>query len=85
MMKNGKFLYIYIPQSELDSDRFYTGLTGDLRKRIRNHNRGRVLHTAKWRPWGLRGYIALSDRVRAAEFERYLKSASGRAFVKKHL
>jgi predicted GIY-YIG superfamily endonuclease len=79
------FFYIYILQSERDEDRFYTGLTDDLRKRLRNHNAGRVLHTAKWRPWRLKAYVALSDRVRAARFERYLKSASGRAFTKKHL
>jgi hypothetical protein len=30
-------------------------------------------------------YIAFSDSKRADEFERYLKSASGRAFLKKHL
>jgi putative endonuclease len=79
------FFYIYILQSERDEDRFYTGLTDDLRKRLRSHNAGRVLHTAKWRPWRLKAYVALSDRVRAAAFERYLKSASSRAFVKKHL
>ena len=80
-----KFFYIYILQSEHDDDRFYTGLTKDLRKRLKNHNAGRILHTAKWRPWRLKVYVALSDRGRAAAFERYLKSASGRAFVKKHL
>ena len=58
------FFYVYILQSEGDEDRFYTGLTDDLRKRLRNHNAGRVLHTAKWRPWPLKAYIALSDRVR---------------------
>jgi len=36
----GKFFYIYILQSERDEDRFYTGLTDDLRKRIRSHNTG---------------------------------------------
>jgi putative endonuclease len=80
-----KFFYIYILQSECNRDRFYTGVTDDLRQRLRNHNAGRVLHTAKWRPWRLKAYVALSDQVRAAAFERYLKSASGRAFVKKHL
>ena len=84
-MKNGKFFYIYILQSELDASRFYIGLTDDLRRRMRNHNAGRVLHTAKWRPWRLKTYIAFSDRVRAVKFERYLKSASGRAFLKKRL
>jgi predicted GIY-YIG superfamily endonuclease len=77
--------YVYILQSGVDEDRFYTGLTDNLRKRLQNHNAGRVRHTAKWKPWRLKSYIALSDRMRAAEFERYLKSASGRAFVRKRL
>ena len=79
------FFYIYILQSERDEDRFYTGLTDDLRKRLRNHNAGRVRHTAKWRPWRLKAYVAISNRLRAAEFEHYLKSASGRAFARKRL
>ncbi len=80
-----KFFYVYILQSEIDHERFYTGLTDDLLKRVRNHNSGRVLHTAKWRPWRLKAYIAFSDRSRAVQFERYLKSAAGGAFTKKHL
>jgi predicted GIY-YIG superfamily endonuclease len=85
MTKHGKvLLHLYLAK-RADEDRFYTGLTDDLRKRLRSHNAGRVLHTAKWRPWRLKAYVALSDGVRAAAFERYLKSASGRAFVKKHL
>ena len=77
--------YVYILQSGVDEDRFYTGLTDNLRERLQNHNTGRVRHTAKWKPWRSKSYIALSDRMRAAEFERYLKSASGRAFVRKRL
>ncbi len=80
----GKFFYIYILQSESDENRFYTGLTDDLPKRLKGHNSGRVLHTAKWKPWRLKAYFALPDRIRATEFKQYLKSASGRAFVKKH-
>lgn len=68
-----------------NAERFYTGFTDDLRTRTRHHNSGRILHTAKWKPWRLKTYIALSDRSRAAQLERYLKSASGRAFTKKHL
>jgi putative endonuclease len=58
------------------------GLTDDLRKRLQDHNAGRVIHSRKWKPWRLKNYIAFSERLRAAKFERYLKSASGRAFVK---
>src|SRR6266576_6328180 len=56
-----KFFYVYILQSELDAERFYTGLTNDLAQRFRSHNAGRVLHTAKWRPWRLKAYVALRD------------------------
>src|SRR6266540_7054634 len=81
----GRFTYVYILQSESDPSHFYTGRTDDLRERLDRHNNGKVPHTAKWKPWRIKTYIAFSDSKRAAEFERYLKSASGRAFVKKHL
>jgi predicted GIY-YIG superfamily endonuclease len=76
-----KFFYVYILQSETEAQRFYTGLTNNLRTRFKAHNSGRIVHTAKWKPWQLKTYIALSDRTRAAQLERYLKSASGRAFI----
>ncbi|MFZ1218320.1 MAG: GIY-YIG nuclease family protein [Chthoniobacterales bacterium] len=81
----GRFTYVYVLQSEADSDRFYTGCTDDLRDRLARHNRGEVPHTSKWKPWRIKTYVALSERERARSFERYLKSASGRAFLKKHL
>ncbi len=46
-----KFFYVYILQSETEPQRFYTGLTNDLRTRLKHHNSGRILHTAKWKPW----------------------------------
>jgi predicted GIY-YIG superfamily endonuclease len=80
-----QFFYVYILQSEIEPEHFYTGLTQDLPKRLRAHNSGRIHHSSKWKPWRLKTYIAFSDRSRAAQFERYLKSASGRAFTKGHL
>lgn len=79
------FTYVYILQSEADPERFYTGCTGDLRDRLRRNNAGEVRHTAKWKPWRLKTYIALSDENRARDLEQYLKSSSGRAFTKKRL
>jgi putative endonuclease len=81
----GKFFYVYVLQSQLNAQRFYTGLTDDLPLRLKRHNSGQVLHTAKWKPWRVKTYIAFSDRSRAVQFERYLKSSSGRAFLKKRL
>ena len=79
------FCYVYILQSTVDAERFYTGLTDDLRDRLKAHNAGRIRHTATWRPWRLKTYVAVSNRTRAAKLERYFKSSSGRAFIKKHL
>jgi predicted GIY-YIG superfamily endonuclease len=43
------------------------------------------MHTAKYAPWEIKTYIGFDDDERAIAFERYLKSASGRAFAKKRL
>ncbi len=75
--------YVYILQSLDFPELFYTGLTTDLRKRLTEHNAGKSIHTNKFRPWALRTYISFSDRSRAEKFEKYLKSASERAFMTK--
>ncbi len=77
--------YVYILRSEADPAQWYTGLTDDLRSRLTLHNEGGSGHTAKHLPWKLVTYVAFSDRAKAAEFEKYLKSGSGRAFAARHL
>jgi len=66
-------------------DRHYVGATADLRARLEKHNGREVSHTSKFAPWEIKTYVAFSDEKRAFEFERYLKSPSGRAFTKKRL
>lgn len=77
--------YVYILQSIIDAERFYVGATADLRARLKGHNAGEVSHTAKYLPWTIKTYIAFTDEKQAFAFEKYLKSASGRAFAKKRL
>jgi putative endonuclease len=77
--------YVYILHSIAFPDRFYTGITEDLRARLAKHNAGEVTHTSKYKPWQLKTYIAFSDEKQAFAFEKYLKSPSGRAFAKKRL
>ncbi len=77
--------YVYILQSESDTERFYTGITNDLKARLAAHNGGHVPHTSKYQPWKIKTYIAFADTDQAVEFEKYLKSGSGRAFAKKRL
>jgi putative endonuclease len=62
----------------------YTGCTSDLKERIDRHKKGQVPATKERLPIKLRNYFAFSDKYKAFEFEKYLKSGSGRAFVKKH-
>ena len=76
--------YVYILQSAENDGRHYVGITGDLKLRLRQHNAGEVLHTAKYKPWRLKNYVAFDDELKAHAFERYLKSGSGRAFAKRH-
>jgi putative endonuclease len=79
------FFYVYILQSTNNADKFYTGFTENLQKRLKDHNSGKNPHTVKYKPWHIKTAVAFSDRDREADFERYLKSSSGRAFSKKHL
>ena len=76
--------YVYILESA-DTQHYYVGIADDVSARLAKHNAGSVLHTSKYRPWNLKTYVAFSDRGKAVAFERYLKSASGRAFAKKRL
>jgi putative endonuclease len=77
--------YVYILQSVMDREHFYTGITDDLDARLSKHNLGEVAHTSKHRPWRIRTYIAFTDGDRALAFEKYLKSGSGRALAKARL
>jgi predicted GIY-YIG superfamily endonuclease len=77
--------YVYILHSEAHADRFYVGSTDDLRTRLEKHNSGAVPHASKFKPWRVKTYLGFSDSEAAVQFEKYLKSPSGRAFAKKRL
>jgi putative endonuclease len=79
-----RFFYVYILVSAGDEERHYTGVTQNLRERLREHNRGACPHSLKYRPWRLETAIAFSSEIKARAFERYLKSGSGREFARRH-
>lgn len=66
-------------------DGYYVGCTDDLKDRLKRHQKGQVPATADRLPAKLDFYIAISNKYKAFEFEKYLKSGSGRAFIKRHL
>ena len=77
--------YVYLLRSESEPSQTYIGLTDDLKVRLNKNNEGGSPHTAKFRPWELVTYLAFTTREQASEFERYLKTGSGRGFAKRHL
>jgi putative endonuclease len=79
-----EFYYVYILVSEADETIHYTGITRNLRERLRDHNRGACPHSSKHRPWRLETAIAFRSEIKAHQFERYLKSGSGREFGRRH-
>jgi len=76
---------VYILQSTTQQQRYYTGITSNLEWRLRAHNTGLSRHTASGRPWRVVVTVEFADPDRAAQFEIYLKSGSGRAFAARHL
>jgi putative endonuclease len=79
-----RFFYVYVLVSETNPSIHYTGITDDLSARLRDHNRGHCLHTAKHRPWRIETTIAFTSEAKARAFEKYLKSGSGREFARRH-
>jgi putative endonuclease len=77
--------YVYIIKSLSSGDEEYTGLTSDLKQRLKAHNSGKSVHTARYLPWELLRYCAFTNKPAALAFEKYLKSHSGRAFASKRL
>lgn len=66
------------------NSRSYTGITSDVEARLRAHNAGQNQSTVRYRPWQVVAAVQLDNEDAAVRFERYLKTGSGRVFVKRH-
>ena len=75
--------YVYILKCNNNS--YYTGCTNNLDNRLVRHKKGTVHYTKDKLPIELITYIAFSDKYKAYNFEKYLKSGSGFAFRNKRL
>lgn len=56
----------------------------DVVERLHWHNSGPSGVTIHHRPWSLVVSLEFADARVAGQFERYLKTGSGRAFAKRH-
>jgi putative endonuclease len=63
----------------------HIGFTEDVDQRVKEHNEGKSLHSAKYGPWELAVYLAVPSKTKALDLERYLKPGSGRAFLQRHI
>lgn len=73
--------YVYVLQSK-KNDKWYTGSTNNLRKRLTQHNRGESGWTKSGIPWKLIYYEACLDEEDARSRELYLKSGMGKRYLK---
>ncbi|MDP3014172.1 MAG: GIY-YIG nuclease family protein [Candidatus Subteraquimicrobiales bacterium] len=71
--------YLYILKSKKDDD-LYIGSTNDLRRRLSEHNSGKVRSTMSRRPFELRYYEAYANKNDARKREWSLKK-DGRALA----
>ena len=76
--------YVYVLRSVKDGG-FYIGYSANLRKRFDEHATGGSFATSYRRPWQLIYYEAYLNQQDAVGREKYLKSGSGRRFLKAQL
>ncbi len=76
--------YVYVLRS-LKDGRLYKGLTQDVTKRLKQHNHGENRSTKGFVPWELVFTKEFNSRPEARTYEKYLKSGSGREFLKEIL
>jgi len=60
--------YVYILQSTSHPDRFYTGATKDINRRLAEHNRHAEEYSSRYKPWELKTYVAFNSKVQAIFF-----------------
>ena len=65
--------YVYVLQSEKDSNQIYFGQTNDLRRRFSEHNAGKNVSTKRYMPWKIVYYEAYVSRLQALSREKQLK------------
>ncbi len=74
--------YTYILRNNKIS-RYYIGNTNDLKNRLKEHQNGNVQSTKSDLHYELEWYCAFKTEKQAVAFEKYLKTGSGIAFMKK--
>ena len=75
---------VYILKSK-DVNRYYTGYTSSLAKRLKSHNAGKVRSTKAYRPWEVSYAENFINKTLARKRELEIKSYKGGKTFKKLL
>lgn len=75
--------FVYIARCANNS--LYVGCTKNLENRLKAHNAGKVKSTSYRYPLSVITYLVFNEKYKAFLFEKYLKTGSGRAFLRKRL
>ena len=76
--------YVYFLQS-LSESYLYIGHTSDLKQRLKHHNEGLNQSTKHYAPFFIEAYVAVRSKERAIELEKYFKTGSGKAILRKRI
>lgn len=76
--------YVYVLKSSI-SDFRYVGYTGNLEKRLFEHNDGQNQSTKAFKPFQIETYIAVETEWKAKSLEKYFKTGSGKAILQKRI
>lgn len=76
--------FVYVLQSQKDN-KWYTGSTSDLYRRLEEHNNGQVQSTKNRKPFNIIYYEACINEHDARTREQYLKTARGKRYLKNRL
>ena len=78
------YYYVYLLLSEKD-DNFYVGFTDNIKKRVLDHNSGKVKSTRNRRPFKLVYWEGCLNKKDALRREKYLKSTWGKRYIKNRI
>jgi putative endonuclease len=73
---------VYIIKSRI-KDWWYVGMTANLQKRLQQHNLGQNKSTKPYLPFDIIATEIFQTSAEARKREKYLKTASGKRFLKK--
>ncbi len=75
--------YVYVLRCV--DKRTYIGCSEDLKDRLDRHAKAQIPATKERLPVKLIAYFAFNDKYTAFNFEKYLKTGSGRAFLRRRI